>query len=177
MNIQPTWYKLKSKRKGKKSTVSGEVLLQFILVDTHSPNASSEEIYRKYKSVLVAAEEEEEIISRTTTAESQSAEDVAEDQDHEHEHDSSEDDETDESSSAGKAAKKEKKKRMRRLRRRSIAVRAYEFVGGAGDVAGIIFMEICKITDLPPEHNGEYTSGAIPNNELTLRTSSDTNIV
>src|SRR5437868_5858934 len=149
MNLQPKWYKLKSKRKGnKKSNVSGEVQMQFSLIDTYNPTATEEEILRKYKSVIAAGYEDDEILSRASTLEDE--EEATENgDDAENDHGTS--DETDEPS--GKVAKKEKKKRMARLRRKSIAVRAYEFVGGAGDVSGIIFMEIIRITDLPPERN------------------------
>ena len=153
MRFQPNWYKLKSKRKnGKKGVVSGEVQMQFSLVDTYNPTASPEEIYRKYKSVIAAENEEDDLLSRTTTAETETDldETVA---DVEHEHDDDTSDETDEPAKAGKSAKREKKKRLARLRRKSIAVRSYEFVGKDSDVSGIIFMEIVRITDLPPETN------------------------
>lgn len=117
--------------------------MQFSLIDTYNPTATEEEILRKYKSVIAAGDEDEdEPLSRTPTADGE-----------ERQADNGDEtsDETDEPS--GKAAKKEKKRRKDRLRRRSIAVRAYEFVGGVGDVSGIIFMEIVKITDLPPERN------------------------
>jgi phosphatidylserine decarboxylase len=123
--------------------------MQFSLVDTYYPTATEEETLRRYKSVIAAGyEDDDEILSRTPTLDDE--EGHAEDgDDAENDHETS--DETDEPS--GKAAKKEKKKRKARLRRKSIAVRAYEFVGGVGDVSGIIFMEILKITDLPPERN------------------------
>jgi phosphatidylserine decarboxylase len=123
--------------------------MQFSLIDTYHPAATEEETLRKYKSVITASyEESDEILSRAPTAEDEEGATENGD-DAENDHETS--DETDEPS--GKVAKKEKKKRMARLRRKSIAVRAYEFVGGAGDVSGIIFMEILKITDLPPERN------------------------
>jgi phosphatidylserine decarboxylase len=123
--------------------------MQFSLIDTYYPTATEEETLRRYKSVIAAGyEDDDEILSRTPTLDDEEA--PAEDgDDAENDHETS--DETDEPS--GKAAKKEKKKRKARLRRKSIAVRAYEFVGGVGDVSGIIFMEILKITDLPPERN------------------------
>ena len=62
-------------------------------------------------------------------------------------------DETDAAPKTGVSDKKKKNQRLARLRRRSIAVRAYDFVGQAHDLSGIIFMEIQKVTDLPPERN------------------------
>ena len=150
LDLQPKWYKLKSKRKGnKKSIVSGEVQMQFSLIDTYNPTATEEDILRRYKSVIAAGyDDEDEVLSRTPIIEGEEG-GADNEEDLENDHETS--DETDELS--GKAAKKEKKKRKARLRRKSIAVRAYEFVGGVGDVSGIIFMEILKITDLPPERN------------------------
>ena len=150
MGPQPKWYQLKSKRKGnKKSNVSGEVQMQFSLIDTYHPTATEEETLRRYKSVIAADyEDDDEILSRTLTVEDDSG---ATENGDDAENDPEASDETDERSV--KVAKKEKKKRMAHLRRKSIAVRAYEFVGGAGDVSGIIFMEILRITDLPPERN------------------------
>jgi phosphatidylserine decarboxylase len=150
VDLQPKWYKLKSTRKGnKKNLVSGEIQMQFSLIDTYNTTATEEETLRRYKSVIAAGyEDDDEILSRTPTVEEgEGAGETGDDAENDHETS----DETDEPS--GKAAKKEKKKRKARLRRKSIAVRAYEFVGGVGDVSGIIFMEILKITDLPPERN------------------------
>ncbi|RMZ75732.1 hypothetical protein DV737_g5137, partial [Chaetothyriales sp. CBS 132003] len=52
----------------------------------------------------------------------------------------------------------EKKKKLAMLRRKSIAVRAYDFLGGVNSIAGMIFMEIVQVTDLPPERNMTRTS-------------------
>jgi len=48
----------------------------------------------------------------------------------------------------------EKKRRKRRIAilRRKAKLRAYEFSNGS-DVAGVLFLEIQKIVDLPPERN------------------------
>lgn len=48
-------------------------------------------------------------------------------------------------------------KRKRRLRiarlKKKAKQRAYEF-SGQSDIAGVLFLEIGKLTDLPPERNG-----------------------
>lgn len=112
---------------------------------------------------MLAADYEDDMLSRVTTTDTQSGVDEPAGEG-EHDHETS--DETDEPSKAGKAAKQEKKKRLARLRRKSIAVRAYDFVGKDSDVSGIIFMEVIKITDLPPERNSKnrtplgYSPGA-----------------
>lgn len=66
-------------------------------------------------------------------------------------------DETDDPSKPAKAEKEKRRRklRMKRLKKRAKA-RAYEFTGGT-DVVGIVFLEICKITDLPPERNRRST--------------------
>ena len=61
-------------------------------------------------------------------------------------------DETDDPAKPEIAEKRKRKLRLARLKRKAKA-RAYEFTG-ASDVTGIAFLEIVKITDLPPERNG-----------------------
>lgn len=62
-------------------------------------------------------------------------------------------DETDDPIKSGGTEKRKKKLRLARLRRKTKA-RAYEFSGGT-DVVGIVFLDIVKITDLPPERNSK----------------------
>lgn len=111
---------------------------------------------------MIAAEEEDDIqsLSRSSTMSSvtrQEDEDEAGADLEADEDDEDEATETDTSTKPGTgdkiAHKKQKKKRLARLRRKSIAVRAYEFAGRDTDLSGILFMEISKITDLPPERN------------------------
>lgn len=59
--------------------------------------------------------------------------------------------ETDKSDAA--AARKRRKLRIAKIRRRA-KQRAFEFTGGS-DVAGVLFLEVSKIIDLPPEKNSE----------------------
>jgi phosphatidylserine decarboxylase len=148
INTEPRWYKLKSKRKEgkKKNAVSGEVQLQFSLVDSANPAASPEEISRKFRAVMKLADEDDDL-SRTST-------NVDDDEEGGEGDDLDEEDET--GNEAGEEKEIAKRRRLARLRRKSIAVRAYDFV--SSDMAGIIFMEIVKVTDLPPEHNMTRTS-------------------
>jgi phosphatidylserine decarboxylase len=69
VDLQPKWYKLKSTRKGnKKNLVSGEIQMQFSLIDTYNTTATEEETLRRYKSVIAAGyEDDDEILSRTPT--------------------------------------------------------------------------------------------------------------
>lgn len=62
-------------------------------------------------------------------------------------------DETDDPTKPDIVENKKKRKRLAVLRRKSLAARAYEFTGKDSDVSGIIFLEVSKITDLPPERN------------------------
>ena len=66
------------------------------------------------------------------------------------------DDDAGDSEDPSRAETPEKRKRrlkIARIRRRATR-RAYEF-SGLSDLAGVLFLEISKITDLPPERNSE----------------------
>ncbi|KKY20826.1 putative phosphatidylserine decarboxylase [Phaeomoniella chlamydospora] len=144
---EPKWYTLKSSRKGgkKRNAISGEVQIQFSIIDPTNPSASPEELLQKFNKTIVSADEDDEL-SRFSTNE---------DVDAEMEDDTS--DETDDPTKPDSIEKRKRKRRLARLRRRSIAIRAYEFTGNS-DVAGIIFAEVVKVTDLPPERNMTRTS-------------------
>lgn len=66
-------------------------------------------------------------------------------------------DETDDPTKPEVVEKRKKRLRIARLKRKSIAARAYKFTGAGNGVHGIVFMEVVKITDLPPERNGMPT--------------------
>lgn len=174
----PKWYPLKSKRPGKKtSVVSGEVLLQFTLTDSTNREATSQQILEKLASVanalsgtssrttlapspLVAA-----AMKATGTSPSGSSppplirrDTGGTDLDYDDEDDL--EDETPEEEDPSKPEAIEKKKRRLRIKglKRKKRDNPYEFVNGGSDVVGIIFLEICNITDLPPESNLTKTS-------------------
>jgi len=171
----PKWYPLKSKRPGKKtSVVSGEVLLQFTLVDATNPKATDEQILDKLgalvKSAPGADTSRNPTPSRTpvlapvekTKTPSPSpplGERRADEQDEEDEYDVYED-ETPEDEDPTKPETAEKRRRRLRIRglKRKKRDNPYEFINGGSDVLGIIFLEICNITDLPPESNLTKTS-------------------
>lgn len=144
MALKATWYTLKSKRAKKKdSTVSGEILLQFSLVDTSNPNATPDEIYQKFKSVVCTSEDDEEypqIPSFPVLGEADRDEETS--------------DETDDPAKPEVVEKRRRRLRLARLKRKSLAARAYQFSGAGNGVQGIVFMEIVRVTDLPPERNG-----------------------
>jgi phosphatidylserine decarboxylase len=153
VQTEPKWYKLKSRRReGKRQDlVSGEVQLRFTLVDSANPAASPEEVLKKFRHVLRLVDEDSEL-SRVST-----------NQDDDDNDDLDEDLQTGTEQELGAkpssiAERKRKRKRLARLRRKSMSVREYDFHGTGKDVAGVIFLEIVKATDLPPERNVTRTS-------------------
>lgn len=143
------WFPLQSRKSGKKkSEVSGEVLLQFELADPANFAATPEHIYQKFLAIAVStpsADDDDDDLERLDSG----------DLDETEEEESS--DETDDFDKAEKKKEKKRKRlRMKKLRRKA-KERAYEFYGSS-DVAGVLFLEIQKITDLPPEKNSEFTA-------------------
>lgn len=140
------WFPLQSRKSGKKkSDVSGEVLLQFELVDPTHSSATPEQLYQKFLGIAVttpSAEDEDEELERMDSGDLEETE---------------EEESSDETDDLDKAEKKKEKKRkrlrMKKLRRKA-KERVYEFYGSS-DVAGVLFLEIQKITDLPPEKNSK----------------------
>ncbi|PLB53391.1 hypothetical protein P170DRAFT_349459 [Aspergillus steynii IBT 23096] len=144
---QPMWYTLKSKRSKKKdSTVSGEILLQFSLVDTSNPTATPDEVYQKFKNVVCTSEDDDEYpqIPATVLGDADRDEETS--------------DETDDPAKPEVVEKRRRRLRLARLKRKSLAARAYQFSGAGNGVQGIVFMEIVRVTDLPPERNVTRTS-------------------
>jgi phosphatidylserine decarboxylase len=158
IQTQPSWYKLKSRRPTSKkgSNVSGEVYMQFSLVDSANPAASPEEIRKRFQAYLGAEEEDDELSRASSHVDEPGLEDDMDADDFDDDQESVT--ENDSPQKPGLAEKKAKKKRLARLRRKSIAARAYNFSADENDVNGVVFMEVVKITDLPPERNVTRTS-------------------
>ncbi|GFF33781.1 phosphatidylserine decarboxylase proenzyme 3 [Aspergillus udagawae] len=149
INQPPKWYTLTSKRKPAKkkdSTVSGEILLQFALIDPSNVSAPPSEIYQRFRSLVCAGEEDEDL-PQVPTNESDDAD-----------RDEETSDETDDLTKPDIVEKRRKRLRLARLKRKSLAARAYQFSGAGNGVQGIMFMEIVQVTDLPPERNVTRTS-------------------
>ncbi|KAH7149679.1 phosphatidylserine decarboxylase-domain-containing protein [Dactylonectria estremocensis] len=159
---EPKWFPLKSKRPGKKtSVVSGEVQLQFSLKDNTNPAATPEQIWTKFNTLAgaVTVGSSRNVTPSMTPSLAPtvptSQEPTADEDD-----DDDEDDEDDEDEDPTKPETAEKRKRrlrikgLKRRRRRN----PYAFMGNGSDVVGIIFLEIVKIKDLPPESNITRTS-------------------
>jgi phosphatidylserine decarboxylase len=125
-------------------------------VDSANPSASSKDILQKLAAMVTIGpedeededEDEDEDISRIDSID---PDDLDEDDVDEKSPETS--DEPDNPEKTAKAEKRKRKLRLKRLKRRAKA-RAYEFTGGT-DVVGIVFLEIGKITDLPPERNSK----------------------
>jgi phosphatidylserine decarboxylase len=147
---EPRWFPLESRRSGKKkSHVTGDIQIQFSLVDASNPNASADDIMRKWMSFTTNTpspdeDEDDEELLRSESADMENAQTDDED---------SSDEPQDESKKAEKREKRRKKLRLARLKRKANKLRAYEF-SDKTEVAGVLFLEITKVTDLPPEKNG-----------------------
>ncbi|KAI0406030.1 phosphatidylserine decarboxylase [Xylaria palmicola] len=170
---EPKWYPLKNKKKDKKSNVvSGEVLLQCTLYDSTNKDATDAQILEKLRGLASSLLETisrnptptltpmlgpasasklgtttPPLLSRNTTDNSQDDDDDDDD--------ILDDDETPEEEDPSKPDAIEKRKRKLRIKglKRKKRQNPYEFSNGGGDVVGLIFLEICNITDLPPESN------------------------
>lgn len=141
--LQPKWYKLESRKSGrKKSHASGEVLLKFSVFDPINPNATAQQTLQKFYGI-VALEPQENDDDLDELARGDTAD---------------EDDDEGEDGAGGpeQLEKRKKRHRLARLKRKT-KLKAYEF-NGMSDVAGVLFVEIQKVTDLPPERNMTRTS-------------------
>ncbi|KAF2011547.1 hypothetical protein BU24DRAFT_354631 [Aaosphaeria arxii CBS 175.79] len=147
---EPKWYPLESRRTGKKkAVVTGEILLQFSLADTSNPSATPEQVVSRFMSYTSSSspdEEEDEALLRLDSGENDDID----------EEDESSDDVNDESKKAEKRERRRKRLRLAKLKKKA-TLHAYEF-SDKTEVAGVLFLEIVKITDLPPERNVTRTS-------------------
>ncbi|KAJ4006889.1 phosphatidylserine decarboxylase [Fusarium irregulare] len=160
---EPTWYRLKSKRPGKKtSVVSGEVQLQFSLFDSTNPSATPQEILDKFQALVGAAPTGSRNVTPSMTPNlaptTNNQDSPSDDDDDEFDEDDSDSSESD----SGDDQEQDPVKRKRRLRIRGLKKRRrnkpYAFASDGFDVVGVIYLEVVKITDLPPESNLTRTS-------------------
>lgn len=158
---EPRWYPLRSKKPGKKtSVVSGEVLLQFTLLDSTNKDATDQQIMEKLSS-LTGSDGSTPLTTPAGTPGLGVSLTLSEPPMALGDDDDDDEDETpEEIEDAGKPEAAEKRKRRLKLKglKRKRRQNAYEFNNGGSDVVGIIFLEICNITDLPPESNLTRTS-------------------
>lgn len=123
--------------------------MEFSVVDPIHSSATPQQLLQKlYATIGVAGENEiEDDLARTDTGDLEDEEEGDEDID---QADGADDADTDTKEEA--LAKKKKRRRIARIKKRT-KQRAYEF-SGLSDVAGVLFLEVQRITDLPPERNG-----------------------
>ncbi|KOS20376.1 Phosphatidylserine decarboxylase proenzyme 3 [Escovopsis weberi] len=166
---EPRWYPLRSKRPGKKtSVVSGEVLLQFSLIDITNPSIQPRQLFEKLyslagtfpvgssRSITPSATPllTPSGVARSGTLSSNPDGSVDEEEDE----DLTEFDEEgalDDAEELSKTDTAEKRKRRLRIKglKKKRRQSAYAFTNGGTDTVGIIYLEISKIIDLPPESN------------------------
>ncbi|KAG9597855.1 hypothetical protein KCV04_g19946, partial [Aureobasidium melanogenum] len=123
---------------------SPSVLLKFSVFDPINPNATAQQTLQKFYGVVALedpAEGDEDLDELARAEESP---------------DDEEDDEDVDGVSPEQAEKRKKRHRLARLKRKT-KLKAYEF-NGMSAVAGVLFVEIQKVTDLPPERNMTRTS-------------------
>ena len=146
---EPKWFPLQSKRSGKKtSVVSGDIQVQFSLADTSNSSATPEQVLQKFSSIVAQApspDEEEELMLMRGESNLTDNEEEEESSDETH----------DESKKAEKQEKQRKRLKLAKMKKKAKQLSAYEYSSN-GDIAGVLFLEIQKITDLPPESNGTF---------------------
>lgn len=155
--LEPQWFPLRSTRTGrKKAVVSGEIQLQFALVDPANLAATPAQLQARFFALAgqtpSPGDEDEDLLLRGDS----NPTDI-DDEDEEDENDNDDEDPADESKSAEKREKRRRRLRLAKLRRKAKQRGGYEYSSN-GDVAGVLFLEIQRITDLPPERNVTRTS-------------------
>ena len=118
-------------------------------MDPFNTFAAPAEIYRRFK---VSVQIEDGIENENDLVQLDSVD--PDDEDDEEQEDRS--DETDDLTKPEAVEKNKRRLRLKRLKRKTKA-RAYEFSGAGSDVVGIVFLELSKITDLPPERNSRIS--------------------
>jgi phosphatidylserine decarboxylase len=151
------WYPLKSRRSGhkKSSRVSGEVQLQFTLYDTSTHGTTPQQVMEKFWSIA-GIEPELLIPTKLSNGSNEGATLREDDEDDDLDEEEEPSDETEDPSKPETVEKRRRRMRIKGLKKRK-RHQLYAFSGDS-DVMGIVFLEIGKITDLPPEKNLTRTS-------------------
>ncbi|KAK7204113.1 phosphatidylserine decarboxylase-like protein [Myxozyma melibiosi] len=135
---KPRWYDLYS-AKTRKTYVKGSIFVKLALADTTDPTASNDVLLEKWNALL----------SKTGPAGSIS--------DYESDGLASPNNEDEsgvsENESARSKSRRQEKRRERRQRLKQRQLMNLYQRGGDSDLAGVVFFEIVKVTDLPPERN------------------------
>ena len=126
--------------------------MQFTLADPTNPTAP-DVVQRLNAMARITAEDEGDDDDEMSKISSNGLEDDDDDIDEADLDLETSDETTDDPAKTSKEAKKKRKLRLAKLKK-STKARAYEFTGES-DVVGMVFLEVSKITDLPPERNSE----------------------
>ena len=148
------WYPLESRKTGKKkSLVTGEVLLGFTIYDPIHTSATQQHILQKFTGLATSGSgpENENLDHPLSHSESFDPDEDGEEDDD----DTSPADESDPNRTET-SEKRKRRLKIAKIRRRATQ-RAYEF-SGLSDLAGILFLEISRVTDLPPERNSKFNT-------------------
>ncbi|KAH8725926.1 phosphatidylserine decarboxylase-domain-containing protein [Phaeosphaeriaceae sp. PMI808] len=147
---EPRWFSLESRRSGKKkSVVSGEIQIQFSLLDTSNAAATPESVVQKFLAIAGNSPSPDEDEAEQLMRADSNNTDVDDEE--------SSDEALDESKKAEKRERRRKRLRLAKLKKKAKGVANYEYSSN-GEIAGVLFLEISKITDLPPERNVTRTS-------------------
>lgn len=147
LTTKPRWFPLKSTRKNAK--ISGEIELSFALTDSTSALATQEQLLQKWQnwlSAFIGTPSEEENLNRQLGEAN-----IDLDDEDEESSDGVEDTRHGEGAKVGKATGKEVQKGAKKAKKHH---GSYEFYHGS-DIVGVVYLEVSKITDLPPEHNSK----------------------
>lgn len=149
--LQPQWYSLESRKTGKKkSLVTGEVLLGFSVYDPIHTSATQQQILQKFSGMVSAGIEGDSDLDHAASHADGVEPDEEEDDD---EGVAGESEDLNQPSDT--AEKRKRRVKLARLKKKA-KQRAYEFTGFS-DLAGVLFLEISNIVDLPPERNSKFT--------------------
>ena len=125
-------------------------------MDTSEPSSTPQDILRKLASlVAINPDDDSSDDEDLSKMDSQDLDGIEEHMDENDGKNLETSDETDDPTKPETAEKRKKRLRVKRLKKKAKA-RAYEFTGDT-NVVGVIFLEIGKITDLPPERNSKAT--------------------
>lgn len=130
--------------------MTGEVLLEFSIYDPIHTSATPQQILQKLTGITADSAEDNDTDSNLKLTRTDSAENDDDDDDDEQAEDESEDP----TQTSETPEKRKRRLKLARVKRRA-KQKAYEF-SGMSDLAGVVFLEISNIKDLPPENNSEH---------------------
>ena len=125
--------------------VTGEVLLEFTLYDPLHTSARPQQVLQALTGMSTTDidPDDETLLDRENSLDP--------DEDDDDDDDTHASDEQEDTTTTETPAKRKRRLKLARLKKKA-KQRAYEF-SGTSDLAGVLFLEVAKITDLPPERN------------------------